>query len=88
MWLRRSQVGNGEPATSSGRCLSFNTLAATDACTLAPGWANPSPEFLAHAPRDPAVIAAQLAAASASRNLDGVPEPPTRPRRRTASARW
>ncbi|WP_329067275.1 hypothetical protein [Amycolatopsis sp. NBC_01480] len=68
VWLRRSQVGNGDPATSSGRCLSFNTLAATDACTLAPGWANPSPEFLAHAPRDPAVIAAQLAAAVPGNN--------------------
>ena len=63
VWLRRSQVGTAAPATSSGRCLSFNTLSAADACTLAPGWANPTPEFLAHAPRDPAVIAAQLAAA-------------------------
>ncbi|WP_328604252.1 hypothetical protein OG943_29865 [Amycolatopsis sp. NBC_00345] len=63
VWLRRSQVGNGAPATASGRCLSFNTLSAAEACTLAPGWANPTPEFLAHAPRDPAVIAAQLAAA-------------------------
>ncbi|MEV0073329.1 hypothetical protein [Amycolatopsis sp. NPDC050768] len=63
VWQRRSQVGSGAPTTGSGKCLSFNASTSVDPCTLAPGWTNPTPEFLARAPRDPAVIKAQLAAA-------------------------